>query len=63
MSLQIIPKRTEENTNNAFAQFQKCLFYVENKSRIHFKTLIQAKMKERDTVIEMRKKTAEKSDY
>jgi hypothetical protein len=41
LSLQVLPKKTDENTNNAMAQFQKCLFYVENKTGIHYKQIIQ----------------------
>ena len=39
LNLQVIPKRTQENTNNAIVQFKKCLFIVENKYRIHYKQL------------------------
>ena len=63
LSLQVLPKRTEENSNNAIAQFQKCLFYVENKTSIHYKQLIKDKIKVRNEMMEVRKKTAEKSDY
>jgi len=43
--------------------FKNVWFQVENKASIHFKQLIQQKCKERDQVLEARKKTAEKSDF
>jgi hypothetical protein len=63
MNLKVLPRETPEDTRNAKCQIQKCLFLVENKSRIHFKQLIQKKEKERDKVVEERKKVQEKNDY
>lgn len=48
LSVKVIPKIIEENTDHAMAQFTKCLFVIENKASINFKKLIYAKTMERN---------------
>jgi hypothetical protein len=63
LSVRVIPKIIEENTNHALAQFTKCLFVIENKASINYKKLIYDKTMERNKILEVRKKAAEKSDF
>lgn len=59
LTVKVIPKILPEDTNNAMAQFTKCLFLVENKASIRFKKVISDKIKERNQILDIRKKAAE----